>query len=217
MLDGKIYVIAGFNAQGQSTPTVEVYDPSTNAWQLVRSLPEGRDHAMAAAYGGKIYVFGGGNGGPTRSAFVYDPARDAWNHLPEMPFRRTAGGAAVLGYQIIVAGGTGDSPTTAMVFDPASQRWSEGPPLAAPREHLAMTTAGGRVYVTGGRWDGVLSSTNEVLAAPNAAWRQLAPLPTARGGTGRQHRQRPRLRRWRRGVRPHPYLCRGGGLRPGER
>ena len=32
VLDGKIYVIAGFNSSGGNTNTVEVYDPQTNTW-----------------------------------------------------------------------------------------------------------------------------------------------------------------------------------------
>jgi hypothetical protein len=33
VLDGKVFAIAGYDANGQSTATVEVYDRRTNAWQ----------------------------------------------------------------------------------------------------------------------------------------------------------------------------------------
>jgi N-acetylneuraminic acid mutarotase len=184
VLDGRIYVIAGFDAAGNSTAVVEVYDPQSDAWQRRAELPEGRDHAMAAAFGGKVYVFGGGGrGGTTSSVFAYDPGSDAWTRVAEMPLRRTAGGAAVLGDRIIVAGGTGDSPTTTMLYDPAADRWTAGPPLPAPREHLAVVGSGSRVYVIGGRWQDDLKATNEVLEPASGGWRRLADLPTARGGT----------------------------------
>jgi N-acetylneuraminic acid mutarotase len=188
VLDGKIYVIGGFNAQGQSSNVVEVYTPlgfgsPDNHWERKASLPEGRDHPMAAAFGGKVYVFGGGAGPATRSTFVYDPGSDSWSRGADMPFARTAGGAGVLGDRIIVAGGTGDSPATTMVFNPAANSWSTGPVLSEPREHLAVVAAVGRVYVIGGRWNDVLKSKNEVLDSPTGSWRLLAPMPTARGGT----------------------------------
>jgi N-acetylneuraminic acid mutarotase len=188
VLDNRIYIIGGFNAQGQSTNVVEVYTPvglvsPDNHWERLASMPEPRDHPMAAAFAGKVYVFGGGLGQETRSVFAYDPASDTWTRMADMPFRRTAGGAAVLGDRIIVAGGTGDSPATSMVYDPARDSWSVGPALSEPREHLAVAAANGRVYVIGGRWEDVLKSKNEVLDSPTGSWRTVAPMPTARGGT----------------------------------
>jgi N-acetylneuraminic acid mutarotase len=185
VLDGKIYVIAGFSANGQSTAVNEVYDTATDRWERKASLPEGRDHAMAAALGGKVYVFGGGLGDATRTTFAYDPGRDTWTRMADMPFRRTAGGAAAYaGNDIIVVGGTGDSPEMTMFYTPSSDRWRMGPPLSAPREHLGVTATGDAVYVVGGRWQDVLKDTNEVLpVGNNVVWRSLASLPTARGGT----------------------------------
>ena len=185
VLDGKIYVIAGFVASGQSSNVVEVYDPLANAWSRKADLPEPRDHAMAAALGGKVYVFGGGLGTATRSAFAYDLAADRWLRVQDMPFRRTAGGAAVLSERIVVVGGTGDSPLVTMSYDPSRDGWGMGPGLLlpAPREHLAVTAAEGKVYVIAGRWDGALKDTNLVADSTSGQWRALAPMPTARGGT----------------------------------
>jgi N-acetylneuraminic acid mutarotase len=50
-------------------------------------------------------------------------------------------------------------------------------------KHLAVVTAADRVYVIGGRWNNELKSMNEVLDSAAGAWRRLADLPTARGGT----------------------------------
>ncbi len=186
VLDGKIYVIAGFVASGQSSNVVEVYDPAANRWERKANLPEARDHAMAAALGGKVYVFGGGLGDATRTTFAYDPAADRWTRMQDMPFRRTAGGAAVVGAdRMVVAGGTGDSPQVTMSYDPSRDGWGMGPGplLPAPREHLAVTAAEGKVYVIGGRWEGALKDTNLVADSIARQWRVLAPLPTARGGT----------------------------------
>jgi N-acetylneuraminic acid mutarotase len=184
VLDGRIYIAGGFEANGDNSNVVEAYDPASGRWQRLAPLPEARDHAMAAAFGGKFYVFGGGGrGGTTSTVFSYDPATDAWSRRADMPLRRTAGGAAVLADRIVVAGGTGDSPATTMLYDPAADRWTAGPPLLASREHLAVVADGGRVYVIGGRWNNELRATNEVLDSTTGSWRRLADMPTARGGT----------------------------------
>jgi hypothetical protein len=184
VLDGRIYVIAGFEASGNGSNVVEAYDAASDRWQRRANLPEARDHAMAAALGGKLYVFGGsGRGGATASVFAYDPATDAWSRRADMPLRRTAGGAAVLDNRIVVVGGTGESPTSTMVYDPAMDRWTLGPSMSAPREHLAVTGDGNRIYVLGGRWDNALKATAESLDSLTGAWRRLADMPTARGGT----------------------------------
>lgn len=183
VLDGKIYIIGGFLASGQSSDVVEVYDPAADRWEGKAALPAGRDHAIAAASNGRLFVFGGGLNQPTNTAFAYDPADDRWTRLAGMPFRRTSGGAAPLADRIIVVGGAGDSPAASMLYDPSLDRWEAGPALPEPREHLAVAAAGGKVYVIGGRWEGELKDTNEVLDSPRGVWQKLAPLPTARGGT----------------------------------
>jgi N-acetylneuraminic acid mutarotase len=184
VLDGHLYVIAGFEASGNRSNVVEAYDPPSDRWQRRANLPEGRDHAMAATFGGKVYVFGGsGRSGATASVFAYDPAGDAWSRRADMPLRRTAGGAAVLDNRLVVVGGTGDSPTSTMVYDPSQDRWTLGPSMTAPREHLAVTGDGSRIYVIGGRWDNALKATAESLDSLTGSWKRLSDLPTARGGT----------------------------------
>ena len=45
VLDGKIYVIGGYDESGKTTDVVEVYDPLTDRWSRASSLPEPEDHA----------------------------------------------------------------------------------------------------------------------------------------------------------------------------
>ena len=59
VLDGKVFVIAGYDANGQSTATVEVYDPRSNAWQKAAPLPIATNHNAAATVNGRLYAFGG--------------------------------------------------------------------------------------------------------------------------------------------------------------
>jgi len=68
VLDGKVFAIAGYDANGQSTATVEVYDPRTNAWRKAASLPIATNHNAAATVNGRLYAFGG----TSSRVFVYD-------------------------------------------------------------------------------------------------------------------------------------------------
>jgi N-acetylneuraminic acid mutarotase len=184
VLDGKIYIVGGFVASGQSSNIVEVYDPATDRWERKAPLPEARDHAMAAAFDRKLHIFGGGLGAATRTAFEYDPATDRWTRRRDMPFARTSGGAVpAFGTFILIAGGTGDSPQEMMLYDPAKDDWRTSARMTAPREHLAVVGLQERAYVIGGRWQNDLKDTNEVIAVNTGPWQTLAPVPTARGGT----------------------------------
>src|SRR4029453_11501676 len=59
VLDGKIYVIAGFTSSGTSTSDVQVYDPVTDTWSRAAPLPVATNHNAAAVAAGKLYAFGG--------------------------------------------------------------------------------------------------------------------------------------------------------------
>src|SRR5262249_18784505 len=72
VLDGKVFVLAGYDEKGASTATVEVYDPRTDSWRSAAPLPVATNHNAAATLGGRLYAFGG----TTLRVFVYDSARD---------------------------------------------------------------------------------------------------------------------------------------------
>src|SRR5438045_5183011 len=74
VLNGKIYVLAGYDDAGSSTNSVQVYNPPTHTWMLARPLPIFNNHNAAAVAAGKLYTFGG----VTNRAFVYNPANDSW-------------------------------------------------------------------------------------------------------------------------------------------
>ena len=71
------------------------------------------------------------------------------------------------------------------MLDPATGRWGtlEGPPTG--REHLGVAGFGGDVYVVGGRTGGIGSNLDaaEAYEVEAATWRELPPMPTARGGS----------------------------------
>jgi Kelch motif len=92
-LNGKIYIIGGFDETGLSTTKVEVYDPIGNNWTTAAPLPEPLDHTASASYNGKLYVVGGGylsRDNLSNKLFIYDPKTDTWTEGANLPAARGA-------------------------------------------------------------------------------------------------------------------------------
>ena len=117
VIDDRIYVVGGRQmlkqADGRTRPvnvaTLEVYDPATGRWETRAPMPLAQGGLAAAAYGGKLYAFGGEQFVPNTKVFpdawVYDPRADRWSALPAMPTPRHGHGAAVVGNRIFLMGG----------------------------------------------------------------------------------------------------------------
>ncbi|CAA9270253.1 MAG: hypothetical protein AVDCRST_MAG42-3235 [uncultured Chthoniobacterales bacterium] len=181
VLNGKIYVIAGYDSDGASTATVEAYNPHTNTWSPVRPLPFANNHNNAAVAGGRLYTFGG----ISNQAFVYDAAADAW--LPVAPMHFQRGGTAAVGVisdKIYVAGGTqGSTSLRALeVYDPATNVWSQLAPMSVARNHTAGAVIDGKLYVVGGRGAAGAATALEVYNPQTNSWATRAPMPTGRSG-----------------------------------
>ncbi|MDY6876162.1 MAG: kelch repeat-containing protein [Chloroflexota bacterium] len=62
VVNGKIYVIGGWNGYSAQT-SVEEYDPTTNSWRYVTSMPMARYAIGYGVLGNKVYAIGGNYGG----------------------------------------------------------------------------------------------------------------------------------------------------------
>jgi hypothetical protein len=92
-LNGKVYIIGGFDETGRSTTTVEVYDPIADKWTTASPLPQPLDHTAAASYDGKLYVVGGGylsRDAISDKLFIYDPTANRWTEGANLPTARGA-------------------------------------------------------------------------------------------------------------------------------
>jgi non-specific serine/threonine protein kinase len=182
----RIVVAGGYRADGATVSTVEVFDVGSGRWEPGPDLPVPVNHAMSAAVGGRIYVFGGylSSNRPTDVAFTLDG--DQWRQVASLPQPRAAGTAVALGDTVYVAGGIGANGLAAdmLVYDAAADRWSTAPGPPSRREHLGGAGFGGIVYTVGGRTGGL--STNltafEAYDPRTSAWTRLPDLPTRRGG-----------------------------------
>ncbi|WP_224929078.1 Kelch repeat-containing protein [Bacillus safensis] len=145
-VDGKIYVIGGFNADKE---TLE-YDPSVNKWTKKKDIPTGRGGAASVVVGSKIYVLAGKHTGFTYNKFeVYDTKKDQWETLPDIPFVSKSKGsynvqAGVIGNKIYVLGGK-----EFFSYDLTSQTWKEEAPLNVKTEGATGLVLKEKFYIIG--------------------------------------------------------------------
>jgi N-acetylneuraminic acid mutarotase len=104
-LDGFIYALGGQTGQDNLSVfkgDVWRYDPSTNKWSTMASLPgQPRSHIAAAsfAYNGEIITMGGEGPGRVALNYVqeYNPATNTWVSLTPLPGGRSSGIGVNLG------------------------------------------------------------------------------------------------------------------------
>jgi N-acetylneuraminic acid mutarotase len=190
-LGGEVYVVGGFTPQGV-VPTVEIYDPSANAWRSGADFPDPAvHHANAAAAGGRLWVTGylvSLQFTTVGRVFSYDPNADAWTEHDPMPTatERGASAVAVVDAAIYVLGGlrSGAPVADAWRFETATEQWTPLPDLPSARDHLVAAAVDGKVYAIGGRGGAISSHTPrvDVFDPAAGAWSEGPPLPTSRAG-----------------------------------
>jgi N-acetylneuraminic acid mutarotase len=216
--NGKLYLIGGNSAvltpggRNMHPARVLEYDLAADKWTQKKQVPFFADHMTAAAFNGKIYVFGG-SGAMTQeapsatldTAWEYDPAADSWKQLARLTAKRTAGAAAEVGGKIYFIGGSSDltGPDGKVAnaglvvgsnesFDPATNKWETHKAMPTPRNHPAIGVVAGKIYVIGGRITanniGGFTAANvdvvEEYSPATDSWRAMNRMPTPRSGEG---------------------------------
>ncbi|MFI1092451.1 carboxypeptidase regulatory-like domain-containing protein [Streptomyces sp. NPDC020917] len=186
-LGGKVYSVGGFDGTNY-VDKAYVYDPEGQAWSALPKLSVAREAPEAAAYGGKLYVFGGWapDGTAVAKTEIYDPRTGAWSTGADNPKPYDGAGVAVLGGKIYIVGGClgGDcAKTDVQVYDPAANSWSSGPAYPERIAWLGCGAIEDKLYCAGG-WNG-LGSTHAYSYDPaSAAWTPVADLPIDLWGMG---------------------------------
>jgi len=118
-VSGKVYAIGGLSSASSSLNTVEVYDPSTNAWSTAASMPTARDALGAAVVNGKVYAISGFGGSGTLE--VYDPSTNTWSTAASLPSGPGGLAAADANGLIYAVGGITTNINGSVVFNSTVQ------------------------------------------------------------------------------------------------
>ena len=169
-VEGKIYAIGGTTTAGpfpdKVVGTVEVYDPVTDTWTTLASMPTPRSHFAIAAYQDKIYCIGGYvsvtkdrfgfySYGASSVVEVYDTTNNTWiKGLARPPYSLVNTQALVVGGQIFVQMGFNNL----FMFDPVTGVWSEKVPMPVVPQ---SASSGHRPYPAAFVLDGRLVFTGE--------------------------------------------------------
>lgn len=196
-LDGRIYVLGGFDGALGIQDDVRVFDTATGTWSQGAPLPQAVHHANAAVVGDTIYVVGALQSFQFTAAGVvwaWTPAvDDGWRELAPMPAGAERGSSVVgvIDGVIYLAGGLRGGAAVADVssYDPAGGTWADLPDLPAARDHACGGVIDGALYVAGGRQADIESTAATTWSlAPGGGgggggWTDRAAMPTGRGGT----------------------------------
>lgn len=184
--DGRVMVIAGYGA-GAYLASTEVYDPTSNRWQVGPALPVAVVHpAVTLGADGSVYVFGGDRGadGSSDGTFVLASAAGAWRVLAPLPTRRFGSYAEVVGSQILVGGGVG-SENRADLYNPLSNTWARTADTNNAHIFAGHAPIGdGRAIVFGGFQSGTSQPTTsvEIFDPVSQRWSAGPRFPSPYGG-----------------------------------
>jgi non-specific serine/threonine protein kinase len=185
---GQIWVVGGFNSQGQAVNSVQIFSPDHNAWTTGPALPEPVHHAaLVLAANEELFLVGGYADSsfrrPTAAVRRFDPATLRWVDAVPLPEPRAAGAAAWDGKRIVYAGGVSPGGLAGQVYALEGGAWHSVGELSRPREHLGAASDGqGRVWFLGGRETSLDRNLGTVDLVEDGRVRPLGQLPTPRGG-----------------------------------
>ena len=184
-INGQLYVAGGGNV-GYGNKTMEVYDPPSNSWRFVASMPEGRSGAPGVVVNGQLYVIGGcadKECNPSPKAFRYDPITDIWAEIAPYPLPIAWHACGAIAGQIYCAGGTtgpkeqGSSATTVhtYVYNPSVNRWTRLANMPQNQWGASFTAADGKLYISAGVTNGTRTVTNQSFVYDPATdrWQQF--------------------------------------------
>jgi|GEM_PF-2942260 len=209
--NNKLYTFLGFSNDALDVnSSSEVYNPATNTWQLLASIPAGKSmtHQGTVLVDNTVWFVGGRvgrNPGPlTSETWIYNISTNAWSPGPQLkdpatgnPLKWGGGGAALIGRTLHVFGGfvdnacSNDQDKYHLTLDVdgwlatgVAQWKNDRQPLPVKRCHLACVVLNGKIYALGGQSGHDCGDKDlnvaHVYNPATNTWKQLPNLPAAR-------------------------------------
>ncbi|MGH9436690.1 MAG: choice-of-anchor J domain-containing protein, partial [Terriglobia bacterium] len=184
---GRVYAVGGVS-NGVMTASGYAYDPTTQSWSSIASLPQPLQRPACGMVAGKLYVAGGWESNyvdNNQTLYIYDPVSDSWSEGPDdlVSIGGASSGVVLNGEFFVIGGCTSGSCASQLsaavqVYNPATGTWS----LAAdyPRG-IAWQGCGatkGKIYCAGGDTGGSTDTADAYVYDPEAdSWSAIAPMP----------------------------------------
>jgi hypothetical protein len=146
--DGKMYVFGGYIDGTSDTDKVLQYDPATDTWSEIATMPAADSSFRAAVVDGVAYLLGT----PTETdVATYDFAGDSWSTGTDAPEGINDYQSAIaVSDGLIYIIGTSTDLAHCFVYDPSADTWTPLADSPDPRDYHTAAALDGKVYVLGG-------------------------------------------------------------------
>ena len=192
--NGKLYTFGGYTHIDPftSSTNVSVYDPATNKWTDLGTMPVPETHAEIAEddANGILYFVGGLRGTypgtPVADVYAYRPNTNSWTQMPSLPQPVGGGAAAFANGEIHYFGGIGSSSRSLdlnvhYVLKIGDSAWHSEASLPVARDHISSVMVNGRIYLFGGEIGHDTDHLQQTLAQSydptTDTWTSLAAMP----------------------------------------
>ena len=160
-LKGEVYVFGCFDDDNSPIMFVEKYSPSSNAWNKVAVMYDGRKFFCACAFMDKIFIIGGflrylyGNCVSINSCLQFDTKDNTWKEVAGMSEERRHVACAVFEGNIVVSGGEDDNYrvmntvdlNTVESYDVVAGKWSSMPNTINRHSHHSLLAIRNKLFV----------------------------------------------------------------------
>jgi N-acetylneuraminic acid mutarotase len=194
---GLMYTFGGFIDRSlDATAEVDSYNPVTNTWSYVTTIPTGPlTHDAITLVGDTVYLAGGnigafGNikaGVATAAVITYDLTTNTWGSVASLPTSVTSGGLVCINNTLIYYGGINAASTAdlggtySLNLMTPNAGWTSDANMPDPRNHIGYAAINGIAYAVGG--EHLYNQTGGNDAAVDAynpvtnTWSAVASLP----------------------------------------
>ncbi|GFN86008.1 kelch-like protein 13 [Plakobranchus ocellatus] len=167
--DDRIYAVGGdpytSDVGPEDAAPCEVYNPTTNRWRPIRSLPGNRSQLAGTSLGKSLFISGGIQENEEKvfqDLHQYDPRSDTWCRRSDLLSPRTDHCMFTWEGRVYVVGGWHLDPvthrrvmaTTIDSYDPDTDSWRVEGTLNRLRTYGTYTVDKGCIYAIGGWTDG---------------------------------------------------------------
>jgi uncharacterized membrane protein required for colicin V production/N-acetylneuraminic acid mutarotase len=176
VIDGRLYIAGGWDNTYSYLPHRElfVYDPVTNVWSSMASMPVLSAYGATGVINGKLYVTtaADGNNGFRNFLHVYNPLTNSWSSLASSPIVHSSPACGVINNKIYVVGGYDGTKVTNQldVYDPATNTWSTKTPMPIAGQEFASVVYDHKLYVMGGETNTPYSSSVYIYDPDSDRW-----------------------------------------------
>ena len=154
-INGKLYVVGGWDSNGVPVPQPEIYDPAAGKWSAGAGEPVGYAASGVAVLDGKMYIIGGcaQNSCGASDVQVYDPTTNNWSSEAAYPEPIAWEGCGGIAGKVYCAGGasnTNPGTSHAYAYNPATNTWSTQPSMPIDLWGGGYTAANDKLLMSGG-------------------------------------------------------------------